>query len=644
MTLLLIMSFSIISGISNDLYTQTAGTAGAFVRMGFSSTGIGLGNAGVAVTNDHEANPFYNPSLLGFRKKYLIGAAYTYLPYDRLLNFGYAYLPVNEGAGIGVSFINAGVTNIDFRNTSGENTGYGFSTENALILSFGHKLNFGVNFFNKLSQNKILLFALLIHFIYPFSSLAQNLPTNTILETSIHNNSFWILTNKGLFKTNDYKNFQAVYTESLTYISMSTKKNMIWLSTQTKMIASFDQGTTWKNINFPYDKIVDTIGYYGSLIPQRMLPLYESKQGSQFYITSIALDPNSNDVWIAANQGGLRRSKDFGQTWQRIFLPPKHTHTLAPSTSIQGLQLGHVETIRGKRYGDSVYLVTHAIFASNGALWVGTKSCAIVSFNPSDPLPTWKRFDKEFGKLPSQVILDIKEQTFPNSTPIIWLSTSRGFENGTDAISFSTNYGETWKTPISNITLSNLAFHYENIFATTNSDVFIANDTCKNWKFIYPPFVDKENKNKILTNLVSLNHLSTQKFDTHFRIWIATNEGLAYTNNVMETFSIIRAEIPVDENKLTYAYPNPFTPNQHQFVRIRFKALANKPVTIKILDFAMDVVKTISSNEIKTQNQEYEELWDGTTSNGNFVANGVYFYSILFQGEKPIFGKILVSK
>lgn len=55
-------------GISASLSAQIGGTAAAYSRMGFGARGIGLGNAGGAVTQEGEYHPYYNPAVLALSK------------------------------------------------------------------------------------------------------------------------------------------------------------------------------------------------------------------------------------------------------------------------------------------------------------------------------------------------------------------------------------------------------------------------------------------------------------------------------------------------------------------------------------------------------------------------------------------------
>ena len=65
-------------------------------------------------------------------------------------------------------------------------------------------------------------------------------------------------------------------------------------------------------------------------------------------------------------------------------------------------------------------------------------------------------------------------------------------------------------------------------------------------------------------------------------------------------------------------------------------------VTISIYDFSMKLVKTIVRDKFKQGGDSYSEVWDGRDTTGKMVANGVYFYKLIKEGEKTLHGKIVV--
>ncbi len=119
---------------------QTAGTAGAFARMGFSARGMGMGNALTAVTTG-EVSTYYNPALAAFSEQRTAIASVGILSLDRSLNFLSYTQAIKPTAGISFGLINAGVGNIDGRDADGIHTDDYSTFENQFFLAFSNRLD-----------------------------------------------------------------------------------------------------------------------------------------------------------------------------------------------------------------------------------------------------------------------------------------------------------------------------------------------------------------------------------------------------------------------------------------------------------------------------------------------------------------------
>lgn len=152
---ILILSYS----ISN---AQLGSYAGAFARMGFGARGLSMGNAMVAnIFGD--VNGYYNPSLACFQTEGFVNLGYTAMTMDRRLNYvGFArkFVLPNQpkgGAGISLSWINSGVSDIDGRDNDAKQIGTFSTYENQFYFGTGflleENLAIGVGF--KLYDSKL---------------------------------------------------------------------------------------------------------------------------------------------------------------------------------------------------------------------------------------------------------------------------------------------------------------------------------------------------------------------------------------------------------------------------------------------------------------------------------------------------------
>ncbi len=149
----------IISGVT---FSQLGGQPGAFTRMGFSSRGIGMGNAMTSVISG-DLSGLYNPAVSPFQDDHLVNLSYSFLSLDRSLNFvSYTknFILPNQsqgGAGITFAWVNAGVSNIDGRDADGFSLGELSTSDNMFLfgpsIRVSDKISLGAGF--KLYYSKL---------------------------------------------------------------------------------------------------------------------------------------------------------------------------------------------------------------------------------------------------------------------------------------------------------------------------------------------------------------------------------------------------------------------------------------------------------------------------------------------------------
>jgi len=126
--------------------------AGSFSRMGFGARGIGMGNSMGAVIDGNLVS-YYNPALSAFQEGNYFQTSYSFLSLDRSLNFLNFTRKFKFGknkadsstprstAGISVGIINAGVSDIDGRDSQGEKFKTLSTSENQFFLSFSNRFS-----------------------------------------------------------------------------------------------------------------------------------------------------------------------------------------------------------------------------------------------------------------------------------------------------------------------------------------------------------------------------------------------------------------------------------------------------------------------------------------------------------------------
>jgi len=135
---LLIILVLVFAGTAN---AQLGSYAGAFARMGFGARGLSMGNAMVSDAFG-DVSGYYNPSLSVFQENGILNLGYTFMSFDRKLNFvSFAkQFKLSQGkqtAGISLSWLNAGVGDIDGRDNDGRSLGMLSTYENQFLLGMG---------------------------------------------------------------------------------------------------------------------------------------------------------------------------------------------------------------------------------------------------------------------------------------------------------------------------------------------------------------------------------------------------------------------------------------------------------------------------------------------------------------------------
>jgi hypothetical protein len=514
---------------------------------------------------------------------------------------------------------------------------------------------------------KKFILILLGFFLGEFSALAQlpktyllnsnpssPLPSsNSVNDILIDGDSVWMGTESGLNLSNDggqsWQNFSGIPSFDKKGVSALAKKgNNLWFATgfSTKLgdesvqtggglHYSSDNGTTWFFLPQPVDYgTVDTLMYGNNRI--RALAVTVPQQNITF---DIAL--TSTSVWTASWAGMLRKSRLDSLHFTRVILPPDNLNQISPADSLN-FDLSPSAGSLGLSENDNHKVFS--VFTSNDTiLWVGTAG----GINKStDGGISWKKFSHQNQSSPisGNWIIALREQQF-GPLSIMWAATRDTKPEETQGVSYSQDGGATWKTTLLGERAWNLAFKDSIVYVATDHGIFRSSDKGESWiqsGTIYDP---SNRQRFVLPECYGVG----VEGDT---IWYGGSEGIAYTIDSPQqpfgsVWKIFRTYEPLQNEKRTYAYPNPFAPDDEP-VRIHysleFESSGSQNVTIRIFNFAMHPVRTLVQNATRLNGKEYDEIWNGKSDNHTIVANGVYFYRIEIGNQAPLWGKIIVLK
>lgn len=441
---------------------------------------------------------------------------------------------------------------------------------------------------------------------------------------------------------------------------------------------TFDGGDTWRFSDFPldadppakcingepeyvepqsvddYDPDCDILFTYGGKTYSRIRNTVP-EQSPPYYVAF-----KKNVVFSANWASGLLRSTDYGQSWERVILPPFGVSDLSPDQNYTWVSYydyfdssqGATVTTQINRYdpipddnlkGFAVYI------DSQNRVWYGSAGGINISENaltaPIDSI-SWRNvnFNNSATGLLARWIVEIQEDT---STGRVWMtnwlaeSTGSAFQ-GLDqyGLVFTEDGGRIFEQRLVGEKIHAVTFKDGYVFAAGDNGVFISSDGGDTW--VQSPQI--KSANAILKSTASFQAAAATKD----RVWIGSDDGIISTDDYGATWEINRVSFPLSGGNTydpdagtvkTYAYPNPFSPTQHEIVRIRFDLDSSSDVKVRIFDFGMNLVRELDGGNYSSGS--YEAIWDGFDGQGRKVANGPYFYQVETSGS-TVNGKILL--
>ena len=118
---------------------EWAGRSGGFLRMGISARSIAMGG-GFTAELDYSFPQFHNPAWTAFLTNRQLGSSYSNLSFDRRLAATSFATHLPPTAGIGIPWVNAGVTNIQGRYSTGMKSSMMQTGENAIMFTFAQRI------------------------------------------------------------------------------------------------------------------------------------------------------------------------------------------------------------------------------------------------------------------------------------------------------------------------------------------------------------------------------------------------------------------------------------------------------------------------------------------------------------------------
>lgn len=488
--------------------------------------------------------------------------------------------------------------------------------------------------------------------------------SNTIEQVLVDDNgTIWLATSRGLSKSTDNGTNWENFYKTTDFGDRAVAKvgyhdGTIWaglwhgeegidgeiVPTGDGLRYSTDNGTSWVEIPQPVDDPNDKQIVYGNNVLDA-LPTTVPQKNLVYDI-----DFTSEAIWIATFAGGLRKSTDMGETWQRVVLPPDYLDEISPEDTLD-FDLSPVSGELGleENYNHRVFSID---VVNDSLMYVGTSGGINMS---TDGGISWRKFNHQNQDQPISGNF-IVEIGYDDYTKTVWAASWKAVDLAEYwAVSSSSNGGETWQTYLPDARAHDFGFKYtysgqnksdSEVLIATEEGVFRSSNGGSTW-IANPTPIDSETGLALPATqyrAVNANFLSDNTTD----IWLGSLDGLAKINETQYSFwngdwKVFIASKELASDIESYAFPNPFSPDEERVTILYSTGGKDTEVTIRIFDFGMNLVRTVIQNAPRVGSLgEQKEIWDGRDENGSIVPNGVYFYRVDLGSGEPIYGKIMV--
>ena len=321
------------------------------------------------------------------------------------------------------------------------------------------------------------------------------LASNSVTDIVVFDNAIWFGTGDGMSRTLDagltFESFgieQGIGKGGVSALAVSAE--IIWVATGFDSITVVGEQQTGGGLAYSSDD-----GLSWNFVPQ--------PGGTPVSNITFDIALRNDEVWITSFAGGLRKSVDLGQSWEVV----------TPDSFIF----------------DVVGRLNHRAFSVisvEGVLWVGTAGGVNRS---TDGGVTWTNFSHQNQAEPisGNFVVALKNQKYGNKD-IIWAATRETTVESNDetefrGVSWTEDFGFTWRTALAGETVHNFAVDSSVIYAASDRGVFVSVDEGESWA-LFPGIVNPEGTRRILSERAFDAAISTGP-----TLWVGTGNGIGGT-------------------------------------------------------------------------------------------------------------------
>ena len=445
----------------------------------------------------------------------------------------------------------------------------------------------------------------------------------------------------------DNGNIQVGYGLTLTYNAQSVEDSA---------------GISWIYLSQPMDADADTLRPFGEGF-FRSLPV-TVPEANVTYDAFLYGDY----LWTASWAGGLRRFHLDNQNWEVIPMPMDQQDSLSfcsgfDETDDLGRNIlpGYYLNPRDPADGGNHNHKAFSVLVNGDTIWAGTanginRGIIINEWREVTPgnfqlfnCIEWVHYTYQNADLSGNFVVGLTKQ-FWNGGTTIWAATMNADTPGeVRGLSYTRDGGLTWKTTLLGERIYNITAKDSLVLASSQSGLWKSFDG-ENWA-LYNPAIDTTfmAQSEILTDIVYTSVIDDRKEDVS-SLWVGTSDGAALSTDLQgSSWTIFQTEYDSTE---FYAYPNPFSPLNHNqmgnegYVRFHTGTIINSQVELDIFNFAME--KVFQTN-FDLNAYDGALKWNGRDMNGILVDNGVYFIRMKYapsvdRSPQYFWDKLIVVK
>ena len=445
----------------------------------------------------------------------------------------------------------------------------------------------------------------------------------------------------------DNGSIQVGYGLTLTYNAQSVKDSA---------------GISWVYLRQPMDADADTLRPFGEGF-FRSLPV-TVPEANVTYDAFLYGDY----LWTASWAGGLRRFHLDNQNWEVIPMPMDQQDSLSfcsgfDETDDLGRNIlpGYYLNPRDPGDGGNHNHKAFSVLVNGDTVWAGTanginRGIMINEWQEVTPgnfqlfnCIEWVHYTYQNADLSGNFVVGLAKQ-FWNGGTTIWAATMNADTPGeVRGLSYTRDGGLTWKTTLLGERIYNITAKDSLVLASSQSGLWKSFDGA-NWA-LYNPAIDTTfmAQSEILTDIVYTSVIDDRKEDVS-SLWVGTSDGAALSTDLQgSSWTIFQTEYDSTE---FYAYPNPFSPLNHNqmgnegYVRFHTGTIINSQVELDIFNFAME--KVFQTN-FDLNAYDGALKWNGRDMNGILVDIGVYFIRMKYaplvnRSPQYFWDKLIVVK